>query len=78
MTKLTDLFLSVKEENLTKYQLEDFYQQMSSLYADMHLRMGELEKQQALFMLNDPEKTNALMERLWKGSKLGLEKIQLI
>ena len=48
--KLTELIIAVKEQNLSKDQLENYRNDMSSIYAQMQLEMADLEKQEALFM----------------------------
>lgn len=75
--KLLELFNAVKDENLDKYKLEYFYKEMSELYAQMHLEMGDVKKKKAMFMLKDPEKTAIAKEREWGGSELGQREIEL-
>ena len=75
--KLLELFQAVKDETLLKDQLEDYHKMMSEMYAQMHLQMGDLEKNKAIFMLKNPELPNAQMERQWKGSPDGLRQIEL-
>lgn len=67
---LKDLIISVKEKNLTKDQLENYRDELSSLYAEMQLEMADLEKEEALFM----EKTDTTVARakvIWKATKEG-------
>lgn len=73
---INDLIISVKEQNLSKDQLEDYRNQMSVLFSQMQIEMAELEKQEALFM----EKTDATVARakvLWKATKEGQRLIVL-
>ncbi len=48
--KLQDLIIAVKEQNLSKDQLENYRDEMSGIFAQMQLEMADLEKQEALFM----------------------------
>lgn len=77
MSQFTDLIEKVKEENLDKWQLEDYHTKLSALYADMQIRLGELEKQEALFISKSEEKTVAGAKRIWDVTETGLEEIEL-
>ena len=48
--KLLDLITAVKEKNLSQEQLEDYGDQMSSLFAQMQIEMANLEKEEAIYM----------------------------
>lgn len=48
--KLLELIQKVKEKNLSQEQLEDYGDQMSSLFAEMMIEIADLEKYEALFM----------------------------
>lgn len=85
--KLQDLITAVKEQSLTREQLEGYRDQMSHLFADMQIEMAELEKEEALFMggryLNNlsPQRNElpSVAERkvMWKGTKEGQRLITL-
>lgn len=76
--KLQDLILAVKEQNLTKDQLEHYQQEMSHLFAEMMLEMAELEKQEAVYMASKTkEQSVAELKVYWKGSKEGQRLIVL-
>ena len=75
---LVELIKQVKEQNLTKEQLEHYQQEMSNLYAQMMLEMADLEKAEALFMNNKtPEQSVAEIKIKWKASKEGQRLIVL-
>ena len=74
---LTDLIKSIREEKLTKQQLEDYYTELTALYAEMSDRLGELEKQEAMFLSKCEERTRAGAERIWDATDLGQEEIGL-
>ena len=75
--KLLDLFKAVREENLTKDQLERYRDEMADLYSQMHLELGEVKKKKAIFTLAYPEETNALTLRKWSGTIEGQREIEL-
>lgn len=47
---LRDAILAVREQNLTKSQLEDYHSQMSLLKSEMLIEASDLEKEEALFL----------------------------
>jgi len=77
--KLEDLIKSVKEENLSKEQLEAYHDQLSHLFAQMQLEMGGLEKLEAQFMNKDFGENVSVAQRkiLWKGTESGQRLIVL-
>ena len=75
--KLQDLIIAVKEQTLSREQLESYGDQLSALFAQMMLEKSELEKQEAIYMATSEEKTVALRKVHWKGSKEGLRLIEL-
>lgn len=77
MSKLTELFTAVREENLNKYQLEKYHKELSELYSQMHLEMADIKKKKGLFMAKSPEISTASMKRTWEGSEDGQREIDL-
>lgn len=75
--QLLDLFQAVKEENLSKDQLEHYHKEISELYSQMHLEVGQLKKRRGMYMLAHPELTAAAMKRLFDGSEDGQRLIEL-
>ena len=74
--KLQDLIMAVKEQNLTKEQLESYRNDMSSVYAQMQLEMASLEKQEALFM--GKLEGSAISRKIaWKTTEAGQRLIVL-
>jgi len=68
--KLEQLITSIKEDKLSKEQLEQYEDRLVELFAEMQLEMAELEKEEALFM----ERTDATVARakvLWKATDKG-------
>lgn len=76
--KLQDLIIAVKEQNLSKDQLEGYQQEMSGVYAQMQIEMADLEKKEALFMVKkSPEDSVAQMKIWWKATEEGQRLIVL-
>lgn len=75
--KLADLLISVKEEHIPKTQLETLYTEFLNLFSVMQLRMGELEKEEALFMEQLKEETVAAGRRAWRATPKGQALIEL-
>lgn len=76
--KLHELIIAVKEQNLSKDQLEDYRNDMSGVYAQMQLEMANLEKQEALFMNKKlPEESVAQVKINWKATESGQRLIVL-
>ena len=77
MSKLLKLFEAVKEESLTKDQLENYHKELSELYASMHLEMGEIKKRKGMYMLPNPELSGVAITRKWAGTNDGQREIEL-
>lgn len=77
---LLELFQAVKEENLTKSDLEKYHSALTSLYAEMSIEMAEIEKSEALFFYQrtNAETTDISIKRAWKGSQQGQRQILLV
>jgi len=76
--KLSELIIAVKEQNLSKDQLENYRNDMSGIYAQMQMEMADLEKQEALFMNKKlPEESVAQVKINWKATESGQRLILL-
>ncbi len=75
---LKELFASIKEANLSKGQLEQYEQELSSLYATYMLRIGELKKERALYFLErqKPDVTDVSIRRIFDATSAGQELIE--
>lgn len=78
---LEQLIKQVKEQNLSKDQLEHYQQEMSYLYSDLMLEMAELEKEEAMFMattFSGKENESVAQKKVnWKSTKSGQRLIVL-
>lgn len=75
--KLLDLFTAIKEESLTKDKLEDYHKELSELYAQMHLELGEVKKRKGMYMLPNPELSGIAILRKWNATSDGQREIEL-
>lgn len=78
---LLELIKAVKEKNLTKEQIEEYRDQMSSLFAEMQLELSEIEKSKAVRMeemrIATPTDSEARLKGNWQASEKGLREITL-
>ena len=77
--ELLELFTAVKEEHLSKDQLEKYRDTLSSLYADMQIEMAGIEKGEAIYFYEKtaPDVTDISIKRAWSASNMGQRKILL-
>ncbi len=75
---LQSLLRAVREESLTREQLESYRDEMSHLFAEYQIRMASLEKEEALFMnQKGQDESIASVKVRWKASASGQELIVL-
>lgn len=74
---LLELLKAVREENLTKTQLESYHTTLSGLYGDLQLELARLKKEKAMFEASDPNKSVAKMKVEWKATEKGQRLIEL-
>lgn len=78
MITLQDAIKAVREQNLTKTELEDYHAQMSELCSLMQLEMADLEKDEALYMSNRADGESAISRKIsWKATQGGQRLIYL-
>lgn len=72
MVTLIEVIKKVREQNLTKTQLENYYDELSILLSELNLEAGDLEKEEALFLANR-ENTESIASRkvAWKSTTAG-------
>lgn len=76
---LLELLQKVKEQSLTKTQLEAYRDDLSNLYAEMSLEMAEIEKEEAMYFYKrtSPDVTDVSIKRTWKATEQGQRQILL-
>lgn len=75
--RLTELFKEVKEPNLSKEQLEDYYAELSQLSAEIAIQTAVMQKEEALFMTENADKSVAQRKIDWKATESGQRLIEL-
>lgn len=76
--KLVELFQKVKEQRLTKDELEEYRDQLSSLFADMTMEIADLEKAEAIFMGKSNDELSVAQRKInWKATDEGQRLIVL-
>ena len=75
--KLIDLVTAVQEPNLTKEQIEAYYDAMAGLQAQIIFEKANLEKQQALFIATSYEKSAVAKKNAWNATPDGQRLIEL-
>ena len=76
---LLELLFAVKEQHLQKDQLEQYRDQLASLYADMQIEIADLEKDEAIFFYQRtaPDRSDISIKREWKATDKGQRLILL-
>lgn len=79
MSKLLDTLKAVREKNLNKQQLEEYYDLLSVYAVDIKLQMAELEKEKAIYIANKKDEglSIASCEAEWKANERGQRLIEL-
>ena len=76
--KLEEALKMVREENLTKTQLEDYHTKITDLFIQLQLECADKEKEEALFMSKkEPHDSVAQMKIFWRASAGGQRLIVL-
>lgn len=75
---LQEAIKMVREENLTKSQLEDYHNQMSLLLAEMQIEASSLEKEEALYLADRDNAESVISRKVsWKATQSGLRLLVL-
>lgn len=75
--KLSELIVAVKEKGLTKTQLEEYRDDLSSIAAQMHMEVAEIEKAEALYLNSSTEEKAVFAQRKWNVTPQGQRQIEL-
>lgn len=76
---LLELLTAVKEQTLSREELEKYRDQLCSLFADMNIELAGIEKAEAIFFYDrtNPETSDISIKRAWRASDLGQRGIVL-
>lgn len=78
MTTLNEALEKVKDETLTKSQLESYHTKLSNLLSDIKLEIGKWKKERALFIAkNVPKDSIAAKKSEWEASINGQRLLEL-
>jgi len=76
--KLQDLILAVKEQNLSKDQLEAYRTDISDIFVKLQMEMADLEKEEALYMNGKSVDESVAQRKItWKATQGGQRLITL-
>ena len=73
---LVELIHAVKAENLTKTQLEVLYTHLCTLKAEYHLKLSDLKREEAKYILESEETSAVAKKDAWRGSESGQDLIR--
>lgn len=74
---LQDLILAVREENLTKSQLESYHLALCNLKAELKQEFGVLKKEEALYLLGRKDESVASRKIAWGASERGQRRYEV-
>lgn len=75
--KLIDLIKAVNDRKLSRPQLEEYRDDMSSLYAQMQWELADIRKAKAIYFDENKQPSDKATERRWQVTKEGLREIEL-
>jgi hypothetical protein len=75
---LKDLITAVKEDNLSKDQLESYHSELCNLKSQLYLELADLKKSKALFMVRREQgESIASRKESWDATKEGQRKFEI-
>ena len=74
---LKELIEVVREQNLSKSQLEAYFDELTRLYALMHMELAELEKAEAVYLEKFKLETAIATKRAWNVTTQGQRLIEV-
>lgn len=76
--KLVELLKEIKDDKLSKEQLEDYFSRACQLNSDISLAIAEKSKEEAIFMAQrDINESVASRKIMWRSTESGLRLIEL-
>ena len=74
---LHEVLTAVREENLSRGQLEDYEQKFTALYSDYMMKIAGLQKAESLYFYSmeqqHPELPDVKIKRAWRATDDGIE-----
>lgn len=78
MNKLIETLEAVKDPHLSREQLDDLHMHLSNLVADLKIRVADLKKKKALYILASQENSQQAKKDKWDASEEGQRLITYI
>jgi hypothetical protein len=76
--KLQDLALAIKDDKLSKDQLESYHSELCNLKSQLYLELAELKKEKALFMVRREQgESIASRKESWDATPRGQRKFEI-
>ena len=78
LMKLQELALAIKDDKLSKDQLEVYHSDLCGIKSQLHLELAELKKEKALFMVRrEPGDSVASRKEVWDATPRGQRKFEI-
>lgn len=74
---LKELLTAVKEKNLSKEQLEEYYSDLTHIYTSVCLELSEKKKLEAFYFLDHKAESDVATKRQWRVTSDGQRMIEL-
>jgi hypothetical protein len=74
---LRELLVAVKDKNLSKEQIEDYYGDLTHVYSSVCLELADLKKKEAFYFLDHKQDTDVATKRAWRVTSDGQRMIEL-
>lgn len=76
--QLQELIVKIKDDTLTKYQLENYHSELCQLKSQLYLELAELKKEKALFMVRREAGISiASRKEEWDSTPRGQRKFEI-
>lgn len=75
--KLVDLLTAVKEKNLTKRQIEEYYDDLTHVFSSVCIELAELKKAEAFYFIEHKAESDVATKRAWRVTSDGQRMLEL-
>lgn len=77
MNSLKETLQEVKDKNLNKQQIEEYYDDLTHVYSAVCLELAEIKKLEAFYFLDHKQETDIATKRAWRVTKEGQRMLEL-
>lgn len=74
---LRELIEAVKDKNLTKPQIEEYYDDLTHVYSKVCLELSDLKKREAFYFIDHKQDTDIATKRAWRVTPDGQRMLEL-